>query len=63
MNYKVFQTNSENELKKIIMKSKIIQGPIVIIVKIEPGKAIGKRINIEPHKIKKRFIVSVKKSK
>ena len=44
------------------MKSKTIQGPIVIIVKIEPGKAIGKRINIEPHKIKKRFIVSVKKA-
>ena len=63
MNYKVFQTESENELKKIIINSKKIQGPIVIIVKIEPGKTIGKRINIEPHKIKKRFIVSVKKSK
>ena len=33
MNYKVFQTESENELKKIIINSKKIQGPIVIIVK------------------------------
>ena len=49
--------------EKIITNSKKVQGPIVIIVKIEPGKTIGKRINIEPHKIKKRFIVSVKKSK
>jgi len=63
MKYKVFQTESENELKKIITNSKKIQGPIVIIVKIDPGKTIGRRIDIEPHKIKKRFMFSVIKSK
>tara|TARA_B100000029_G_C17574336_1_gene957674 strand:- start:1233 stop:1784 length:552 start_codon:yes stop_codon:yes gene_type:complete len=60
MDFKVFQTNSEKDLESMIKKSKTIQGPIVIIVKIEAGKTIGKRINIKPEKIKERFMKELK---
>ena len=60
-NYKVFQVKTKNQLVKIFQKIKFIPGPIMLIVKIEKGGIISKRINIEPSKIKNRFMNSLKK--
>ena len=60
-NYKVFQVKTKNQLTKIFQKIKLIPGPIMLIVKIEKGGVISKRINMEPTKIKNRFIDSLKK--
>ena len=60
-NYKVFQVKTKNQLVKILQKIKLIPGPIMIIVKIEKGGVISKRINIEPTKIKNRFMDSLTK--
>ena len=60
-NYKVFQVKTKNQLVKILKKIKIVPGPIMLIVKIEKSRVISKRINIEPTKIKNRFMNSLKK--
>ena len=60
-NYRVFQAKTKNQLIKVFQKIKLIQGPIMVIVKIEKGKIISKRINIEPTKIKNRFMNSLEK--
>ena len=60
-NYKVFQVKTKNQLVKIFQKIKLVSGPIMIIVKIEKGGIISKRINIEPTIIKNRFMDSLKK--
>ena len=60
-NYKVFQVKTKNQLVRVLQKIKLIPGPIMIIVKIEKGGVISKRINIEPTKIKNRFMGSLKK--
>ena len=60
-NYKVFQIKTKNQLVKIFQKIKSISGPIMVIVKIKKGGVISKRINIEPTKIKNRFMISLKK--
>ena len=60
-NYKVFQVKTKNQLTKIFQKIKLIPGPIMLIVKIEKGGVISKRINIEPTKIKNRFMNSLTK--
>ena len=61
VNFKVFQVKTKKQLEKIFQKIKLIQGPIMVIVKIEKGGIVSKRINIEPAKIKNRFIGSLKK--
>jgi len=60
-NFKVFQVKTKKQLVKIFQKIKLIPGPIMVIVKIEKGEVISKRINIEPTKIKNRFMCSLKK--
>ena len=60
-NYKVFQVKTKNQLVRVLQKIKLIPGPIMIIVKIEKGGVISKRINIEPTKIKNRFMGLLKK--
>ena len=60
-NYRVFQAKTKNQLIKVFQKIKLIQGPIMVIVKIEKGKIVSKRINIEPTKIKNRFMSSLEK--
>ena len=60
-NYKVFQVKTKNQLVKVFQKIKLVSGPIMIIVKIEKGGIISKRINMEPTKIKNRFMDSLKK--
>lgn len=58
-NYKIFATNSIQELKKILKKIKKIQGPIFILVKIDKSNKISKRISIDPVQIKNRFMKSI----
>ena len=60
-NYKVFQVKTKNQLVKVFQKIKTIPGPIMVIVKIEKGGVTSKRMNIEPTKIKNRFMNSLKK--
>ena len=60
-NYRVFQAKTKNQLIKVFQKIKLIPGPIMLIVKIEKGGITSKRINIEPTKIKNRFVDSLKK--
>ena len=60
-NFKVFQVKTKKQLINILQKIKLIQGPIMIIVKIEKGGIVSKRINIGPTKIKNRFMSSLKK--
>ena len=60
-NYKVFQVKTKKQLVKILQKINLIPGPIMLIVKIENGGIISKRINIESTEIKNRFMRSLKK--
>jgi len=59
-NFKVFQTKTKKQIVNIFQKIKSIPGPIMIIIKIEKGVITSKRINIEPTKIKNRFMDSLK---
>ena len=59
-NFKVFQTKTKKQIVNIFQKIKSIPGPIMIIIKIEKGKITSKRINIEPTKIKSRFMKSLR---
>ena len=59
MNFKTFQVNKEDELKKIFKKIKNISGPILLLVKVNKSKIISKRINIPPMMIKTRFTGSL----
>ena len=61
VNFKVFQVKTKKQLVKIFQKIKSIPGPIMVIVKIEKGGIVSKRISIEPSKIKNRFMNSLKK--
>ena len=61
VNFKVFQVKTKKQLVKILQKINLIPGPIMLIVKIENGGIISKRINIESTEIKNRFMRSLKK--
>ena len=54
-NYKTFVANNKKELEQIIKKIKFGLGPILLKINIGKTKKIGKRIDIEPTKIKSRF--------
>ena len=53
--YKAFKTSSKAGLKKILVKIKNIDGPIMILVKITKGGKPSERIIHSPITIKKRF--------
>tara|TARA_B110000014_G_scaffold247674_1_gene221374 strand:- start:121 stop:672 length:552 start_codon:yes stop_codon:yes gene_type:complete len=55
VNYKTFVAKDKEELGKIIRKNKFGDGPILLKIKISKTTKIGKRIDIEPIKIKSRF--------
>ena len=59
VNYKIFKTNSKKSLEKSLKKIKQNSGPILI--QIEVSKSIEKspRVNIDPPKIKSRFIKAI----
>lgn len=60
-NYKVFNTSSKHELNILLKKIKKIVGPILILVIIEKSMNASGRVNLEPVKIKNRFMHSLKK--
>ena len=53
--YKTFVADNKKELEQIIKKIKFGLGPILLKINIGKTKKIGKRIDIEPIKIKSRF--------
>jgi len=57
---KTFKVGTKNDLVKIIEKTKKLTGPILILVKISKSKKKSKRVNIEPTKIKSRFMKSLR---
>jgi len=59
VNYHVFKTTNEEDLKKICEKIKNISGPILILVKIEKNSDVSQRVNFNPTKIKQRFMNSL----
>jgi len=59
-NYKVFRTNNEKQLIKILHKSKNLLGPIMILIKITKSKQISNRVDLTPINIKRRFMESIK---
>ena len=52
----VFKISTENGISKILNKIKKYSGPILILIKIERGNSIGKRISKTPKNIKEEFI-------
>lgn len=60
-NYAVYKTNTKNRLEKILKYIKTISGPIMIVVKIEKGNRISKRISRNPIQIKNHFMNSLSK--
>jgi thiamine pyrophosphate-dependent acetolactate synthase large subunit-like protein len=57
---KTFKVGTKNDLVKIIEKTKKLTGPILILVKISKSKKKSNRVNIEPTKIKLRFMKSLR---
>ena len=58
-NYTTFKTDSKVGLEKIFKKIEKISGPIMILIKIKKSKNISKRVNVDPIKIKSRFMNSL----
>ena len=56
---KTFRVGTKNDLIKILEKTKKLIGPMLILVKISKSKKTSKRVNIEPTKIKSRFMKSL----
>ena len=55
-NYRVFKTQTKQDLLKVFNKIEKISGPIMILVKIDKGGKVSKRIPISPLTIKSRFM-------
>ena len=59
-NYRhVFRTSSKNGIINTFEKIKKLTGPIMILIKIEKGNSIGKRISRKPKKIKEDFMKTI----
>jgi len=55
----VFTIKTDKDILKIFKKIKKLRGPIMILVKLNIGGKIGKRIMHSPRKIKQRFMKSI----
>ncbi len=60
-NIKTLKISTKSQLEGIISQIKKIPGPIFVIVKIEKGGGKSIRVDIEPSKIKDRFMKSLMK--
>ena len=56
VNYKTFKIKTLIELKKILIKLKTINGPILVLVKIKNSTKVSKRVRYKSKKIKERFM-------
>ena len=52
----VFKISTKIEISKIFKKIKEMSGPVLILIKIDKGNSIGKRISRTPKNIKDEFI-------
>ena len=59
LKYKTYKATTKRELEKISYKIKKIKGPILILIKISKTKITSKRVDINPVKIKQRFMKSL----
>ena len=57
---KTFKVRTKSDLIRKLEKTKKLDGPILILVKISKSKKRSKRVNIEPTKIKSRFMESMR---
>ena len=58
--FKTYKIFTENQIKNIIPKIKKETGPILVLVKIDKSKVKSIRVDIEPPKIKTRFMQSLR---
>ena len=58
--YAVYKTDNKLDLEMILKKIKTVKGPIMILIKVSKKSKVGKRIEIKPEQIKKRFSESLK---
>ena len=61
VNYKTFKISSKEMLKKSLKKIKKMDGPLMLLIKIETTQIKSKRVGLTPLEIKKRFVHSIKK--
>ena len=59
VNYTVYETKTEKNLRNILQTIKNKSGPIMILVKIKSKKISSERITHKPLKIKSRFMDSI----
>ena len=59
LEYKTYKATTKKELENILNKIKKINGPILILIKISKSRQTSKRVNIDPIKIKQRFMESL----
>lgn len=58
-NYMVFKADSKEKLESMLQKIKKMDGPILLLIKVEKSKYVSKRIEMEPTLIKTRFMSSI----
>jgi len=51
----IFKVSTKNQIVKIFKEIKKYSGPILILIKIEKGKSIGRRISKQPKDIRQNF--------
>lgn len=59
VNYKVFKTGTKKDLVRILNASKKMNGPLMILVKVEKSDDVSKRIKKHPFQIKNEFMKSL----
>ena len=62
-NYRVFSISRKSTLELKLNKIMNIDGPIMLVIKIEKNSMIGKRVNIKPISIRNRFMTYLKSNK
>ena len=59
LKYKTYKATTKKELENTLKKIKKVNGPILILIKISKSRQTSKRVNIDPIKIKQRFMESL----
>jgi len=60
-NYTVFKLTTKKNIDNMWNKIKKIQGPVMILIKVEKSNYVSKRVSIHPYKIRDRFQKLLKK--
>ena len=59
VNYRVFIIKNKKNLENLLKKIKQIRGPILVHIQISKSKEKSSRVEIEPEKIKTRFMSAI----